>query len=58
MREYRKDSINNLATHSKNTNIRDLDRRINEFKKGYQPIAWSQDSIVGIGTEGSEFESW
>jgi hypothetical protein len=26
-----------LATNSKNKNIRDLHRGINEFKKGYQP---------------------
>jgi hypothetical protein len=29
--------INELATNSKNKNIRDLYRRINEFKRGYQP---------------------
>jgi hypothetical protein len=32
-----KDKINQLATNSKNKNIRDLYRRINEFKRGYQP---------------------
>jgi hypothetical protein len=32
-----KDNINELATNSKNKNIRDLYRGINEFKKGYQP---------------------
>jgi hypothetical protein len=37
-REYMKDRINELETHSKNNNIRDLYRAINEFKKGYQPI--------------------
>jgi hypothetical protein len=30
------DKINELATNSKNKNIRDLYRRINEFKRGYQ----------------------
>jgi hypothetical protein len=35
-REYLKDKINELATNSKNKNIRDLYRRINEFKRGYQ----------------------
>jgi hypothetical protein len=35
-REHLKDKINELATTSKN-NIRHLYRRINEFKKGYQP---------------------
>jgi hypothetical protein len=32
-----KDKINKLATHSKNTKIRDLHRGIYEFKKSYQP---------------------
>jgi hypothetical protein len=36
-REYLKDRINELATNSKNKNIRDLYRGINEFKKGHQP---------------------
>jgi chemotaxis methyl-accepting protein methylase len=36
-REYLKDKINELAARSKNKNIRDLYRGINEFKKGYQP---------------------
>jgi hypothetical protein len=36
-REYLKDRINDLAKNSKNKNIRDLYRGINEFKKGYQP---------------------
>jgi hypothetical protein len=35
-REYLKDKINELTTNSKNKNIRDLYRGINEFKKGYQ----------------------
>jgi hypothetical protein len=34
--EYLKDNINELAMNSKNKNIRDLYRRINEFKWGYQ----------------------
>jgi hypothetical protein len=37
MREYLKDKINELARNSKNKNIRDLYRGINEFKRGYQP---------------------
>jgi hypothetical protein len=37
MREYLKDKINELATNSKNKNIRDLYRGKNEFKMGYQP---------------------
>jgi uncharacterized protein YaaR (DUF327 family) len=36
-REYLKDKINELATNSKNKNIRDLYRGINIFKRGYQP---------------------
>jgi hypothetical protein len=36
-REYLKDKINELESKSKNKNIRDLYRHINEFKKGYQP---------------------
>jgi hypothetical protein len=35
-REYLKDRINELASNSKNKNIRDLYRGINEFKNGYQ----------------------
>jgi hypothetical protein len=36
-REYLKDKINELATNSKNKNIRDLSGGINEFKRDYQP---------------------
>jgi hypothetical protein len=36
-REYLKGRINELATNSKNKNIRDLYRGINEFKRDYQP---------------------
>jgi hypothetical protein len=36
-REYMKAKIHDLQTNSKNTNIRDLYRGINNFKKGYQP---------------------
>jgi hypothetical protein len=36
-REYLTEKINGLATNSKNKNIRDLYRGINEFKRGYQP---------------------
>jgi hypothetical protein len=32
-----KDKINELESYSKNKNIRDLCRSINEFKKGFQP---------------------
>jgi hypothetical protein len=36
-REYLKDKIDGLESNSKNKNIRDLYRGMNEFKKGYQP---------------------
>jgi hypothetical protein len=36
-KEYLKAKINKLETDSKNKNIRDLYRGINDFKKGYQP---------------------
>jgi hypothetical protein len=36
-REYLKDKLNELKSNSKNKNIRDLYRGINEFKMGYQP---------------------
>jgi hypothetical protein len=36
-REYLKDKIKEPESNSKNKNIRDLYRGINEFKKGYQP---------------------
>jgi hypothetical protein len=36
-KEYPKDKINELGKNSRNKNIRDLYRGINDFKKGYQP---------------------
>jgi hypothetical protein len=36
-REYLKDKSNEFPTNSKRKNIRDLYRRINEFKRSYQP---------------------
>jgi hypothetical protein len=36
-REYLKKKINDLESNSKNKNIRDLYRGINEFKKAYPP---------------------
>jgi hypothetical protein len=36
-KEYLKAKINELETNNKNKNIRDLYRRINDFKKCYQP---------------------
>jgi hypothetical protein len=36
-RDYLEDKINELATNSKNKNIRDLYKGINEFKRGFQP---------------------
>jgi hypothetical protein len=35
-RKYLKDEINALAKHRKSKNIRDLYKRINEFKETYQ----------------------
>jgi hypothetical protein len=35
-REYLKDKVNELATNSKNKNIKDLYKGINQFKRGYQ----------------------
>jgi hypothetical protein len=35
-KEYLKDKMNELATNSKDKNIRDLYRRISEFKRDYQ----------------------
>jgi hypothetical protein len=36
-RAYLKDKINELATNSKDMNIRDQYRGLNEFKRSYQP---------------------
>jgi hypothetical protein len=36
IRKYLKDKSNEHETSSKNKNIRDLHRSMNEFKKGYQ----------------------
>jgi hypothetical protein len=36
-REYLKGKINELATNSKNKNIRHLYRGINEYKRAYKP---------------------
>jgi hypothetical protein len=35
--EYLRENFDELATNSKNKNIRDLYRGINEFKRDYQP---------------------
>jgi hypothetical protein len=35
--EYLRDKTNEIATHTKNKNTRDLYRGLNEFKKVYQP---------------------
>jgi hypothetical protein len=39
-REYLKEKIKDLQSNSKNKNIRDLYRGINEFKEGYQTRTW------------------
>jgi hypothetical protein len=52
--EYLKHKINDLAASSKNKNIRDLYRGINEFKKGYQPrsnLVKDTNGIVGPGNQ-------
>ncbi|PNF21339.1 hypothetical protein B7P43_G02097 [Cryptotermes secundus] len=36
-RQYLKDKIDELAMNSRNKNIRDLYRGVNDFKRGYQP---------------------
>jgi hypothetical protein len=36
-KQYVRDKVNELAENNKKTNIRDLYRRISEFKKCYQP---------------------
>jgi hypothetical protein len=36
-RKYLKDEIDELATKSKNKNIRDMYKGINDFQGGYQP---------------------
>jgi hypothetical protein len=53
-REYLKDKINELATNSKNKNIRDLYRGINEFQRDYQPrnnLVKEQNGDVFSGVE-------
>jgi hypothetical protein len=56
-REYLKDKIKELATNSKNTNIRDLHRGINELPRGCQPrnnlvkdIYMTNKSIPSVAT--------
>jgi hypothetical protein len=39
MREYLKDKINEFTTHSKNKNVRDLHRGVDEFEEGYQHVS-------------------
>jgi hypothetical protein len=46
VREYLKDRINELATNSKNKNIRDLHRGINEYKWDYQPRSKSVKDLL------------
>jgi hypothetical protein len=36
-KEYLKEKSSRFETNSKNENVRDLYRGINEFKRGYQP---------------------
>jgi hypothetical protein len=53
-REYLKDKINERSTNSKNKNIRDLYRGINEFKRGYQP----RNNLVKDGNGDLLADSW
>jgi hypothetical protein len=46
-REYLKDKINELAANSKNKNIRDLYRGINEFKSLLSRLGRYIDEIIG-----------
>jgi hypothetical protein len=45
-RQYLKGKINELAMNSKNENIRDLYRGINEFKRGYLEVSLSRMRMV------------
>jgi hypothetical protein len=44
-REYLKDKIDELATNSKNKNIRHLYSGINDFKRSYQPRSNLSDCL-------------
>jgi hypothetical protein len=44
-KEYLKGKSNKLETESKNKNIRDQCRGINEFKRGY----WPRNNLVKVG---------
>ena len=41
-----KAKVNKLEENSKNKNIREMYKRINEFKKGYQPLKKYDGTIV------------
>jgi hypothetical protein len=47
-RGYQKNKINELTAHSKNKNIRDKSKGINEFMKGYQFITTLVKRIMAI----------
>jgi hypothetical protein len=57
-REYLKDKINELATNSKNKNIRYLYRGINEFKKDYQPSLIKNENIDLLADANSVLNRW
>jgi hypothetical protein len=46
-REHLKGKINELESDSKNKNMRDMYRGINEFKKGYQPMNMLTKDLTG-----------
>jgi hypothetical protein len=55
-REYLKDKLNEMETNSKNKNIRDSYRGINEFK-GYQPRPnLSKDKSGNVLTDSHNFK--
>jgi chemotaxis methyl-accepting protein methylase len=49
-RGYLKDKINDIATNSKNKNIRELYRGINEPKKNYQPRINLVQNMLAVPT--------
>jgi hypothetical protein len=57
--EFLKHKINELATHSKNKNNRDLYRGIHEFKKCYHPITnLVKDENSDILADSHVLDSW
>jgi hypothetical protein len=59
-KEYLRGKINDLPKNSKNENIRDLYRGINEFKKSYEPRSnLKKDEIVDLRADSPNIlNSW